>query len=173
MPRASVSVRTVRTRRRGKKWSPVLVDIHGDQQQVAAQSSHTWTSTLCSNSANTASAPTATVIKCGNFKVSFDIEVTATAVSNVSGRCFIMFVPQGTNPTYQWPTLHPEYIMAWRSFQVGGTVSAVTIQSRLKRNLNSGDGIVLITTVYNYNPQQGASVTFGLDGACSYVCCAN
>ena len=176
MPRASVSSRSVRTRRRGKKWSPVLVNISGELLTIPGNSNAGWSISLCANAANTTTAPTATVIKCGNFKVSFEVEAGGTPNSSATGRAFIMFVPQGVTPSKDWPSQHPEYIMAWRSIQVGGTTSAVTIQTRLKRNLNSGDEIYLIVQVWNYNTYSQEvpnNIYVKLVGACTYVCCAN
>ena len=176
MPRASVASRAVRTRRRGKKWSPVLVNIVGDLLTINGNSSNGWFLPLCTNANNTSTAPTATVIKCGNFKVSFEIETGAGNYQSATGRAFIMFVPQGVNPDTNWPQQHPEYIMAWRSVQVGGSVSANTIQSRLKRNLNSGDGVYLIVQVWNYQTYSEEApnpIYVKLVGAVTYVCCAN
>ena len=60
MGRASVSVRTVRSRRRGKKWSPVLDEwastVH---QNVATNTTVTEFHAICANSANIGTAPTA------------------------------------------------------------------------------------------------------------------
>lgn len=176
MPRASVGARSVRTRRRGKKWSPVYVTINGGLLEIHGNDSNGWSSSLCANSSNTTNAPTATVIKCGNFKISFEVECGAGNYQAVTGRAFIMFVPQGITPGQNWPELHPEYIMAWRSIQVGGSTSAVTIQSRLKRNLNSGDAVYLIVQVFNYqtySQEAPNNIYVKLVGACTYVCCAN
>lgn len=176
MPRASVSARSVRTRRRGKKWSPVFVNVTGDLKSIPGQQSDGWVLDLCANSASTTAAPTATVIKCGNFKISFEVETGAGNYQFATGRAFIMFVPQGTIVNVDWPQLHPEYIMAWRSLQVGGSVNAVTMQSRLKRNLNSGDKVVVIVQVFNLQTatqEQPNNIYVQLAGACTYVCCAN
>lgn len=173
MSRRSVSVRTTKTRRRGKKWSPVLIDIVGETRTISAQAAGGWNIDLCANSVLTSGAPTATVIKCGNFKVSFEVETGAANYNAVTGRCYIMFVPQGVTPDANWPQQHPEYIMAWRACQVGGNTSAVTIQSRLKRNLNSGDKVILIVHVYNYMEAQSPAIACKIVGACTYVCCNN
>ena len=171
MPRASVSVRTVRSRRRGKKWSPVLVELHPDPQQISPSSNIFFATTICENSNNTNVAPTATVIKVGNLKVSFECESSSNRAILASGSAYIMFVPQGLTPTTDYPMQHPEYIMVWRSFNPAGAVSAVTMQSRLKRNLNSGDKIILFYKVRN--DDTGANLTIAFRGIATYVCCAN
>lgn len=170
MGRASVSVRTVRTRRRGKKWSPVLVEISPQAVTVQASQTHTGSLIICANQTNTTQAPTATVIKCGNFKISFECESTTGRTAPVTGTMFMMFVPQGIAPDGDYPVQHPEYIMAWRAFNPTGAVAAVTIQSRLKRNLNSGDRIMAIYKVRN--DEQGP-VTYAIRGTVTYVCCNN
>lgn len=171
MPRASVSVRSVRSRRRGKKWSPVLVELNPDPQAIPANSSHYATLTICENSQNTTTAPTATVIKVGNVKISFECESASNRAVVASGVMFIMFVPQGLTPAADYPTQHPEYIMTWRSFNPAGAVSAVTIQSRLKRNLNSGDRIIILYKVRN--DDSNSTLTIAIRATATYVCCAN
>ena len=161
---------------RKHKWSPVLVNISGDLLTIPGNSNSGWSISLCANASNTTTAPTATVIKTGNFKVSFEIEQGGTPSSSTTGRAFIVFVPQGVTPTKDWPQQHPEYIMAWRSVQVGGDASISTISSKLKRNLNSGDEVYLIVQVWNYNTyseQVPNNIYVKLVGACSYVCRAN
>lgn len=170
MPRASVSVRTVRSRRRGKKWSPVLVEIAPTAHAVSATSTLFQAADICANSNATSTAPTATVIKVGNVKVSFESESTSNAATPMSGLMFIMFVPQGLTPTTDYPSQHPEYIMAWRAFQPTGSTSAVTIQSRLKRNLNSGDKVVLF---YKLRNDSSATINVAIRATITYVCCAN
>lgn len=171
MGRASVSVRTVRSRRRGKKWSPVLDEwastVH---QNVATNTTVTEFHAICANSANIGTAPTATVIKCGNFKCSFECECGAGNYNAVTGVAFIMFVPQGVTPDADYPKQHPEYILAWRAFNPAGSVSATTIQSRLKRNLNSGDSVVFLYKIFNAS---GALITFQVHTTSTYVCCNN
>lgn len=171
MPRASVSVRSVRTRRRGKKWSPVLVELTPQPQQVAASSVGWQGLTVCENAQNTTTAPTATVIKVGNMKISFECESSSNRAVAVSGTLFVMFCPQGLTPTADYPSQHPEYIMAWRAFNPAGAVSAVTIQSRLKRNLNSGDKILILYKIRNDTTD--APITCLIRGIVTYVCCAN
>ena len=170
MPRASVSVRTVRSRRRGKKWSPVLVELAPSAASITANSTYYNRETICANSSTTTTAPTATVIKVGNIKVSFESESQSSALAALSGAIFLMFLPQGFTTNQDYPTQHPEYILAWRSFNPSGATSAVTIQSRLKRNLNSGDSIILFYKVRNdtANEHQVAIRAY-----VSYVCCNN
>ena len=48
--------------------------------------------------------------------------------------------------------MHPEWIMAWKGLELDGQTGAgkqVMISSRLSRNLNSGDSIVLLWSARN------------------------
>lgn len=171
MPRASVSVRSARTRRRGKKWSPVLVEIASAAITLNPGQTTFGGVSICENSNNTQTAPTATVIKVGNTKLSFECETGNGRTYAVSGQMYLMFVPQGLTPSIDYPAQHPEYIMAWRSFNPAGGISAVTIQSRLKRNLNSGDKIIIFYKMKNDDTD--TTINCLIRGVATYVCCAN
>lgn len=159
-------------RRSNKKWCPVITqqDIN---TSIAATSQKVSIVTLCSNSANVGgTAPTSTVIKAGNFKVVVDVNVSSAF--NGSGRMYVMYCPQGigiSSTDTSFITQHPEWIMCWRGFEPGTSgLQAVSMQSKLKRNLNSGDTIILITDVNNYSSNQSQIV---YHATCTYVCCAN
>lgn len=169
MPRLSVT-RKASTRRRGRKWSPVLVDS-GDIVNVGPQQEKTLVFELCKNSMNTTTAPTATVIKCGNFKTYVDHFSSASRASN--GRVFLMYRPQGITVTTSYPQEHPEYIMAWRTVDTGSdSLQTTSIQSKLKRNLNSGDAVILLIIVAN-NSNITGEVAWQFRATTSYVCCNN
>lgn len=169
MPRLSVTTRSVRTRRRGKKWSPVLVPLSQTVPVPNDTATYVYMShDICANSNNTNQAPTATVIKCGNVKASFDMWKS----SNFLGlaEVYIMFRPQGMTVDASYCVAHPEYIMAWRTFDVINDNQSITIQSRLKRNLNSGDSIICYV---RYKNSAAAAGQLNITGIASYVCCAN
>lgn len=169
MPRASVAARSVRTRRRGKKWSPVLVPLSGSGQVPNNTTEYTFFNhDICINSTNSNQAPTATVIKCGNVKASFDMWKSANFIG--LAEVYIMFKPQGMTVDASYCVAHPEYIMCWRTFDVINDNQSVTIQSRLKRNLNSGDSIIVFI---RYRSSVAAAGTLYITGLASYVCCAN
>lgn len=154
-----------------KKWCPVFINFGENEPQITvnSQTVQTITRDLCVNSAATSIAPTATIIKCGYFKVSFELDSQLGNSQVLSGFCAIMFVPQGLTPDKDYPTIHPEYMMAWRSFNIGTPNSnVVTIQSGLKRNLNSGDRVIFFIRVINNS--ESVNFTFKLQGAVTYVC---
>lgn len=163
-----------------KKWSPTL------GQGVLNTTAETQTTgfgytVLCANSSlQGTNAPVSTIIKVKNFKCVIDIvSHTASATSSYSRNNFyaIMFVPQGFTITATTPTEHPEWIMVWRTTDVSiasSTTSSISsniqLSSRLTRNLNSGDQIVLYNSFYNSdNTANTISNTF----YCSFVTCNN
>ncbi|AJD07484.1 putative capsid protein [Odonata-associated circular virus-14] len=161
----------VSRRRSNKKWSPVLIQ-ESVSYSLGGTSVKLSSVPLCTNSNNTSLAPTATIIKAGNFKVVVDVNISDSFTG--SGRMYVMFVPQGydlANATSAFPGQHPEWIMCWRGFEPGHNgLQAVSMQSKLKRNLNSGDQIVLVIVANNLS---GVASTVSLTVSCSYVCCAN
>lgn len=172
MPRLSVTTRSVRTRRRGKKWSPVLVSLSSNVNVAGDTATYVaMNEGICSNSNNTAQAPTATVIKVGNIKVSFDMWKSGTFLG--LAEVYIMFRPQGMNIDASYCVAHPEYIMCWRTFDVINDNQSITIQSRLKRNLNSGDSIILYVRYKNIVAPTTPQSSLAINGIVSYVCCAN
>lgn len=132
---------------------------------------------LVENSVQTVS-PTPTIVKCGNFKVSLDCVMNfSSAVStNPVAMAFILYLPEG------WPnsdianavTAHPEWIMASKT--VGGSVTSgsvfsletLNMSSRLKRNLNSGDRVLLF---FSLSSTSATGIT--MTGTVRYWTCAN
>ena len=104
------------------------------------------------------SSPTPTIVKTGNFKIQGDCTVTSSSSNAVIGiSMYVIYVPEGitiTSPTSAQNLInaHPEWILSWKfvaANRLSGTsdnVDAFSFSSRLKRNLNSGDTIQLIST---------------------------
>lgn len=163
-----------------RKWSPTLIQT---QQQTAAipDTNGYSTVTLCANASNQGTnVPVSTIIKVKNFKVVLDIvSLSSNASSSTIRNNFyaIMFVPQGFTVTANIPQEHPEWIMVWRTVDVGrpatdGAPTSPNIQmsSRLTRNLNSGDSIVLFHSYYN---SSSASANISTTAIVSFVTCNN
>lgn len=174
MPRASVVRARAMTRRRGRKWSPVYERFNLLTEVNPSTGSYFSASDLCANSINTSAGPTATVIKCGNFKVWFDMTTNLASTAPVHGRAFIMFVPQNVTVDANLPLAHPEWIMAWRSLDIAASNSlqAVSLQSKLKRNLNSGDRVIALL-ICDVNQVLTASFALSTVVSASFVCCNN
>lgn len=143
--------------------------------------------TLVSNKAQ-ANAPTPTVLKVGNFKVtadlSFNLTTGSTTPLNPTCTAYILYVPEGWGTTITaFDNLiekHPEWIMGTKvmggNVVAGGSgvlmgVDTLNMSSRLKRNLNSGDSVVLYL---NFNLPTAATLNGAfIDGNCRYWTCAN
>lgn len=156
-----------------KKWASNIISMNDE-----AFSGYGFSKVLVLNKVQ-ANAPTPTVIKTGNFKVSLDIGIaTVSETRHVVLTAYIIYVPEG------WPSTqpsdfgnlvntHPEWIMATKV--IGGSWSStgsnntdtLNMSTRLKRNLNSGDGVVFFLT-------SNVSVTTGgITGNVRYWTCAN
>lgn len=160
-----------------RKWSPTLGQ--GVMNTQANANATGFSSTvLCANSINQGTdAPVSTIIKVKNFKCVIDIFSNGPASSTRNVFFAIMFVPQGFTISATTPTEHPEWIMVWRTVDIGVTTdsnipsaSNLQLSSRLTRNLNSGDKIVLYHSFYNNTTSTNViSSTF----YCSFVTCNN
>lgn len=69
---------------------------------------------------------------------------------------YIMYVPEGYAVTETLPSLHPEWIMAYKFYGKGGIsdissqyVRPLSIKTRLSRRLNTGDKVILLLTGNN------------------------
>lgn len=161
--------RRTRTVRPKKKWATNISRLIGTQSAVVdvlpkAQAEYThylYSAPLVSNSATT-SIPTPTILKCGNFKLKGDVRIEYQLGSGghtirVAGCvAYIVYVPEGYEVNAQIVYLHPEWIMAWTpvdmnlvntSNYASQDVQKFSISSRLKRNLNSGDRVMLLMDI--------------------------
>lgn len=163
-----------------RKWSPTL--LQGvSTLSIPASSSQAltgFTSTvLCGNSANSGTTtPVSTIIKVKNFKVVCDITVTQNTIRNLFFA--IMFLPQGFTPTVTTPQEHPEWVMVWRTVDATSAgeqraqgIPNIQLSSRLTRNLNSGDSIVLYQS--GTLPANVTSINVNTAYYCSFVTCNN
>lgn len=155
-----------------KKWASNILSF--ENRAVTSP----YAVTLVQNSLQS-SNPTPVIVKTGNFKVSIDCYFsTGTSTSaNFVVQIFILYVPEG------WATAnisgivesHPEWIMGSKT--VGGSFIAngnqfnletLNMSTRLKRNLNSGDGIVML-----FVPSTTVTGTLYATGHVRYWTCAN
>lgn len=174
--------RYTRTIKPKKKWCSNIKAFVGEAIQYQNTSEFYVTKDLVTNTSDQ-SSPTPVVIKTGNFKLQMDMTINVGVAGNVEAAIFIMYVPQSitlTNYTTisNYVTCHPEWIMAWRQIDFGsanaaGSVdtSVITMSSRLKRNLNSGDKVCLfVIGSGNFTGVQAHGI---LNGRVQYWTCAN
>lgn len=177
MPRRYYRRRTV-VRAPRKKWGS---NIHNYNITTAGTAQLQGGSTnLVQNSVSTAN-PTPVIIKAGNFKVQGDAFFITSGATQVELSMYVIYLPEGVTPAdaagYQ--TLiaaHPEWVLAWKFISANRVSQAATDQSlsfslssRLKRNLNSGDRIVLVGIAAAGNSLTSANFA----GLCQYWTCAN
>lgn len=122
----------------------------------------------------------AQILKTGRFKLKACIPSVS---SDIGYTVFIAYVPEGYNLTtgstsdqvifYQ----HPEWIIGWtrKDYQTNGQSNEISITSRLKRNLNTGDNIVVGVMLTNNTTTTSilAANSPLLHGVLSYCCRAN
>lgn len=153
-----------------RKWSPVFVSATAN---LTPPSNFNFVP-LAQNTANVGTnAPISTIIKVKNFKVVADIIATRDTSTPPAGASpslvfSIMFVPQGYAITQTLMVDHPEWIMAWRAIDYA-TTNTVQVSSRLSRNLNSGDQVVLFFT----RNVSGVSVDLAFGFQIYFVTCNN
>lgn len=170
------SYRPYRRFYRKKKWSPVLLQdglaFTLPPAQGGAPGRNFYNVILSANSANTTAPPTATVLKVANFRLSLDLNPPSGFQG--AGKMFVVYVPEDVNVSASLPYNHPEWVMAWKTFEPGQTdpQSTITMSSRMRRNLNSGDRIVLLLDMLNFSTAP-EGVQFVGAITCSYACCSN
>lgn len=152
-----------------KRWASNIGNLTTRIAFSQGQTSSVGSTEICSNAAQTAT-PTPVLLKFGRCKCRIDLQpitMPTTGSNSLSLVCYLTFVPQGVNMSdsqtaYNLIKNHPEYVMAWQQISLDspGTMS---LTSKLKRNLNSGDGIYLIF-VAGTNPEHPpqASIVYGL-----------
>lgn len=165
MPRRRYYRRPVRVVAAKKKWATNII-----QKDFAYP---TVSELLVENSAQNAS-PTPVVLKVGNFKIRGDGTATASGAVNV----FLLYLPEswGTTETDLNSVVlsHPEWIMGWTTLNInrnssssGSEINNFSISTRLKRNLNSGDKVLLFIQPI------GNSINFNIAFTCQFWTCAN
>ena len=113
-----------------------------------------WSTTLLCDNAPQVSTPTPVLLKFGRVKVKGDIRTDLANENNyVSGVMYVFYLPEGFTNGPDVIKYHPEYIIGWTqiSLDSGNTFS---FSSGLKRNLNSGDKILIMFTVDSTNSTQ-------------------
>lgn len=164
--------RYTRVVRPKKKWASCIAIWKGFSL------TNPFVSTLAANNVQSGT-PTPGILKVGNFKVSADMMARFSENINTSlvATIYILFVPEGIEDAQvpNLPTQHPEYIMATKvsggDIQQGAIFSldTVNVSSRMKRNLNSGDRIVLFMDFSSTTAPQNVFLT----GNVRYWCCSN
>lgn len=138
------------------------------------------------NTAAPVSTPAPTILKTGRFRLKGTLGVVFPETYSVT--LFIAFVPQGyelktgvlSSPGDTYPNNvfyhHPEWVIGWTRKDYSSTSQSneISITSRLKRNLNSGDRIIVGYLAVSYSSSQTIGSNLLLfSGNLSYCCRAN
>lgn len=165
-----------------KKWGSNFQGITMTMTNGTQQPAVVHYSNILAQNKTESNAPTPVILKTGNFKLQADFTVQAENDDIVVHLfMYIIFVPEGLAPASSLEAAnlirnHPEWVMAWKMVDgspVDRTLTAgfqkISISSRLKRNLNSGDSVYAIAICNELAP--GATVK--VQGQCQFWTCAN
>ena len=129
-----------------KRWASNIFTENSILTVLAGETTAFAYTNICSNSLQTAT-PTPVIVKFGRCKVKGDVRTDLkNDINYVSGTMFLVYVPEGFTIDLNLVRQHPEYIIGWTqiSLDSGNTFS---FSSPLKRNLNSGDKIMMFFNV--------------------------
>lgn len=171
-----------------KKWASNFKDVNMETANTSGVAADVFVYKDLAENKSEATSPTPVIIKTGNFKVQGDYYVTNNSTEytqghSPTGMLYIVYMPEGIMPNSPASAQnilqnHPEWIMGWRTIDfdtisiAGGesvAVTKVSLTSRLKRNLNSGDKVICLVLIQNLP----ATTTFSARGMCQFWTCAN
>ena len=172
-----------------KKWAANTVEVRVlSSTQVLTSNYSCLIQSIVQNGTRISSAASSTqstmqILKTSRFR--FRGVVSTTVSTGVSLLYYIAYLPEGISPAYAATSLptndlgeslfysHPEWVMAWgrRDFIDASQSNELSLTTKLKRNLNSGDQIVFICQWINLS--SAAVSTPPVVGTISYMCCAN
>jgi len=144
-------------KRKSNKWASNIVEIEPTTTEVPTGINILNVPIVknLNQSVNYASS----VFTVKNTEVNLEFEVTSAERNwNIEGiTYYIMYVPEGMNVSTDYNLQHPEYIMCYKYFGSPNLEGNTDIQqkpvfkvkSRLSRNLNTGDQIILLIKLAN------------------------
>lgn len=136
-----------------KRWASNIFKENSIVTVLAQQNSAFASTTICTNSPQT-EVPTPVILKFGRCKVKGDVRTNLdNEINFVSCTMYLVYVPEGYPVGTDLIKLHPEYIIGWTmiSLDSGNTFS---FSSSLKRNLSSGDRIMMFFDISSTNTTQ-------------------
>lgn len=171
-----------------QKWLPVNNELGMNGIEILAASNFlTTVQPITENSSRNitdggGNVSSATIIKTGRFRIKGVLSVnTGAAMSYIIG---IAYVPEGYvinqtatgigNLGNTFFYKHPEWILCWTrmDFSNASQGNEFSLSSRLKRNLNTGDQIVVFRIAVNSSTNNGSPVS-SIRATISYVCRSN
>lgn len=170
-----------------KKWASNFMDVNMEVTNSGSLAADVQVNKVLAVNKSESTSPTPVIIKTGNFKLQGDYYIANTGAAvdqyTVTGMLYVIYLPEGiefTTPAsaQQIVTNHPEWILGWRVIDFSVTtleqyqaqdVTKVSLTSRLKRNLNSGDKIYCLVMIQN----MPSGCKFISKGMCQFWTCAN
>ena len=171
-----------------KKWASNFKDVNMETTNPSGVEADVVVFKEMAENKSETTSPTPVIIKTGNFKVQGDYYVKNNSTEYIQGHSptgmlYIMYLPEGiaiSSPPNTQTLIqnHPEWIMGWKTIDfdtisIGGgdsaAVTKISLTSRLKRNLNSGDKVICVVLIQNLPP----NTTFCARGMCQFWTCAN
>lgn len=172
-----------------QKWLPVNNELGMNGLEIVAASTFvTTTQPITENSSRNitdggGNVSSATIIKVGRFRIKGVLSVSSTGIG-VSYIIGIAYVPEGYSINQTASDIgnlgntffykHPEWIMCWTrlDYTNASQGNEFSLSSRLKRNLNTGDQIVVFRIAVNSSTNSSTSVS-PIRATISYVCRSN
>lgn len=191
MPRRYYYRRTVRPK---QKWAINTASASvasTSQLTLSANQAATIGTIVCENSTRInnsggSSSSSAQILKTGRWKFKGYISTPSNAVGYL---VYLVYVPQGyylnsgdgddllNHDADDIFYRHPEWVLAWsrKDYAVVDQINEISLTSRLKRNLNTGDQIQIRAIIFNTSTTSftvGSGVPI-IRGTVSYCCRAN
>lgn len=166
-----------------QKWLPVNNEVPVNGNTVTSGSIRILYNTVTQNNTRTGSngqgnISSASIIKVGRFKYKGLIQ-TSTLNYPLTYIIGLSYLPEGYDlgSVYSFDNVgecffyrHPEWLLCWTRLDYNNSTqnNEIRLGSRLKRNLNSGDSIIVFVIAMNYGTQDTG--TSNVTGTVSYVC---
>ena len=162
--------------------------VSGQVTTIGNSYSYIYSTDIIRNTSNKVVSPdttiytNATILKTGRWKCKGIISSGFEAFNYLVG---LMYIPEGytitnTSTTIDYQTViyqHPEWVLCWKRFDYtnAGQSNEFSLSSRLKRNLNSGDRVIMFLLINNSsgNPVNIVASTNLLRATVTYVCRSN
>lgn len=163
MPRRTTR-RTIIVRKPKVKWSPHMETVNYEITLSAGSNFAFYPHVVAAN-ATDSHLPSVPVVQA--TRINFQGHMSTTGTANTDWFAYIMYVPEGMDAGLatvdNWIAFinqHPEYIMTRKIVDPGdtanNTATNISIQTRMRRNLNSGDQIVLLLIAHSLTAPSSA-----------------
>lgn len=157
MPRRITSKRTIIVRKPKVKWSPHVETVNY-QVTMGSGTNFTFYPHVIAANASDSHLPSVPVVQV--TRINFQGQLGTAGTANLDWFAYIMYIPEGMDAGLatvdNWIAFinqHPEYIMARRIVDPGdvsnNTTATISLQTRMRRNLNSGDQVVLLLIAHS------------------------